>query len=66
MKVEEAVAGASASTIAGKALAGMSCEEISAVEGVLGSSLQKKTNTMVKNSVLQVIRMGNAIKYDPM
>ena len=54
MKVEEAVAGASSSTIAGKALAGMSCEQISLVEDDLSINLQKKTNSMVKSSVVQV------------
>ena len=54
LKVEEAVAGASTSTIAGKALAGMSCEQISLVEGDLKNSLERKTNSMVKSSVVQV------------
>ena len=54
MKVEEAVAGASTSTVAGKALAGMSSEQISLVEGDLKNSLIKKANLMVKSSVVQV------------
>ena len=54
IQAAEAVANATPTSIAGKALSSMSNDEVAAVEEDLQRTLQKDTNKAVKMSVLQV------------